>query len=1628
MKKSILNAEFYNQMLDKKGTKKILSWFLNNYGPTRTSQFLEELKSVGFHFATQAGISLGFDDLKVPLKKSFILQNAEVDLQRYETRFQQGRMTAVERYQKVIDIWTTASENLKDEVIQNFQNTDLFNPLYMMAFSGARGNISQVRQLVGMRGLMSDSAGGIIDFPIRSNFREGLTVTEYVISCYGARKGLIDTALRTADSGYLTRRLVDVAHGIMIGRIECGTEESFAMYPLKTAGKSGAESIVLSLEKRIQGRILAQDIEKIESSTSADVEPSRFENIHTRTRLRPLLAHKNQEITPLLAAEIAQHQTQLAVLYRPKAERIGIEYGKAEYGVMPFSVLTFVKLETPEPYSTTNSSTKSSVGAAQVKLDSSHSAFGQGPSKLEYESLSIRSPFTCQHFQNAREDICQLCYGWSLAHGRLVSLGEAVGVLAAQSIGEPGTQLTMRTFHTGGIFSTDIDAKIFAPHDGIIHFGAVEGIGGPYAALPQLRPNLSPTPQEYVKLDGTESSMERPGVAPGPTQHRTRGQAPRGKKIRTFHGETAFFLFEPVQCKIEEANSLRVSVFYLPAQSLVFVYPGQKVLKNSLCAEISHLLNARTAASPMNIREANPQVLVSEAVGRTESSMERPGVAPGPTQHRTRDPKVKLDSSPRQQNQKKSSTSENTKSIGLSSLVLDIDSSMERQDKGRGLRPWRFRVAKLLSPTERSSVHRTQQKRDDQSSLREIAWNGPSPMPQEIKLEPHTSEAPTEALESSNTKKVLSEIEGQVYFHRLAERRQTTEFENMTHVKGVGSLWILHGKAVQMNGHLQSGDFYQANSFGIELGSNRNRPSVRPLTYSQGSSFTPAGETAPTSDEVNRGWQIRKANTPISTLTSSSMQESFRKAKSRLTRFRTFQKQTRFSSRTELRSYQQYKINGNLWIPAISFVSYWQDGDICESEAQQVRVSRQNWLQLQKKKPLPEGTLFAFSAVQNRIRQSQKFQNLFGNWRNLGSGGGGGLRQNNEGENANDPTFNYEMVAYSVLTNVKLESAYETKNCKIFRLSFISGNRPRLAVEYADSHGESFALTRVSDSRSESAIHGRSLRALGTELSANKEVRLGMVGGSGHGLRTANHPTSPNEATPVHVLGELRSVQGQRPQRSSRRSPNSFNQKSLLLQKSHLRRLEIHGLGIKYGEAGYGAMPFSRSETPESYSTLNSCPTNNLSEEAYSGGESASSSKMYKKIGEFIRNAESFSLTEVGTHGSGGGDPWLAGTGAGRSPTTLVQGPTLDKTVHIVSRMTNKYAGAHIEFDIDRRSNSIPNYTGSVPGSAIRAERSEDGQFLRKRNSYPAWNLCFTLRRIHPYLISNDSGLAVRHGDIVSARQFLFELFFEKSKTGDIVQGLPKIEQLFEARRTSLHVMETIHLKLKSKFTELCKEYPLYEATRQSIRFIQRVLLDEIQMVYQSQGVDIADKHLEIIIRQMTSKVIIQEKGQSPFFPDDIIDFYQLKGFASSSTFRSTETGTEYGKAGYGVMPFSVLPFVKLETPEPYSTSYSPSNTRLQGANTADESTFGARAISTDQRSYNQETLFEPIVLGITKRSFFTESFVSAASFQEAKRVLMHCALQSKVDFLYGLKENVILGRFIRAGTGFRTSVFPTLS
>nr|UBS93116.1 RNA polymerase beta'' subunit [Primula obconica subsp. obconica]UBS93199.1 RNA polymerase beta'' subunit [Primula obconica subsp. obconica] len=357
------NLVFHNKAIDGTAMKRLISRLIDHFGMAYTSHILDQVKTLGFQQATTTSISLGIDDLLTIPSKGWLVQDAEQQSFLLEKHYRYGNVHAVEKLRQSIEIWYATSEYLRQEMNPNFRMTDPFNPVHIMSFSGARGNASQVHQLVGMRGLMSDPQGQMIDLPIQSNLREGLSLTEYIISCYGARKGVVDTAVRTSDAGYLTRRLVEVVQHIVVRRTDCGTIRGSFVSP-----QNGMMPERFFIQTLI-GRVLADDI-------------------YMGSRC---IATRNQDIG------------------------IGL-------------INRFITFRT--------------------------------------QPISIRTPFTCR----STSWICRLCYGRSPTHGDLVELGEAVGIIAGQSIGEPGTQLTLRTFHTGGVFTGGTAEQVRAPSNGKIQF------------------------------------------------------------------------------------------------------------------------------------------------------------------------------------------------------------------------------------------------------------------------------------------------------------------------------------------------------------------------------------------------------------------------------------------------------------------------------------------------------------------------------------------------------------------------------------------------------------------------------------------------------------------------------------------------------------------------------------------------------------------------------------------------------------------------------------------------------------------------------------------------------------------------------------------------------------------------------------------------------------------------------------------------------------------------------------------------------------------------------------------------------------------------------------------------------
>jgi len=357
-----LPFELANTELTKKNISRLINSSYRLLGLKETVVFADKLMYTGYRFATRAGISIGIDDMLIPAEKKTILDEAEKEVVEIQQQYQSGLVTAGERYNKVVDIWSRTSELVAKAMIDGIGtekvvdadgktvNQKSMNSLYIMADSGARGSVAQIRQLAGMRGLMARPDGSIIETPIKANFREGLNVLQYFNSTHGARKGLADTALKTANSGYLTRRLVDVAQDVVITMDDCGTEDGIIMQPIVEGG-----DVVEPLRERVLGRVVVEDV------------------------------------------------------YAPGDDDLPI--------VTRDTLLNEALVE---------------------KLD-----------KAGVQIIKVRSPITCE----AAHGVCKLCYGRDLARGHLVNMGEAVGVVAAQSIGEPGTQLTMRTFHIGGAAS-----------------------------------------------------------------------------------------------------------------------------------------------------------------------------------------------------------------------------------------------------------------------------------------------------------------------------------------------------------------------------------------------------------------------------------------------------------------------------------------------------------------------------------------------------------------------------------------------------------------------------------------------------------------------------------------------------------------------------------------------------------------------------------------------------------------------------------------------------------------------------------------------------------------------------------------------------------------------------------------------------------------------------------------------------------------------------------------------------------------------------------------------------------------------------------------------------------------------
>ena len=1222
---------FRNRVIDKKQLKKLMSWSFDHFGTARTAQMADEIKDLGFRYATRAGVSISVEDLQVPDKKEEMLQAADEEIRTTEERYTRGEITEVERFQKVIDTWNSTSEELKDEVVRNFRSNNPLNSVYMMAFSGARGNISQVRQLVGMRGLMANPQGAIIDQPIRTNFREGLSVTEYVISSYGARKGLVDTALRTADSGYLTRRLVDVSQDVIIREGDCGTERGIPMVSMMAG-----ERILIPLSDRLLGRVAARDV------------------IHPKTG--EVMATRNQSISEALAEDI----------------------------------------------------------------------FNAG-----VEEVYVRSALTCE----ATRSVCRQCYGWSLAHSDMVDLGEAVGIIAAQSIGEPGTQLTMRTFHTGGTFTGEM------------------------------------TPQIRAKSGGTLQLPKRF----------------RSRSFRTRHGEDALILESSTELVVNGTGKPQKET--VPQGTILFLNDGASVQKDQLIAELPSTARVR------KVTEKATKDVTSDLSGEVKFA----GLV---------------------QEEKKDRQGNTTRLAQRGGLLWVLSGEV-------------YNLPPNAEPVVKNGDHV-----DQQGILAET--------------------------------RQVSERGGLVRLPEMTDGKGAREVEVIT------SSVLLDQAEVKMESG-QGGEHYV-----IET-SNGQRFSLIATPGTKVANHAVVAELEDTQYRTQTGGLIQYSGV-----------EAAKKGKGK----------------------QGYEVNKGgtlLWIPEethevnkdISLLLV-EDGQFVEAGTEVVKdIYSQN------------------SGVVEVTQKNDILREIVVK--------PGALHMVDAPEAVMDRDRTLVPPGEELMPGLTTDSL-----CYVEYVETPEG--PALLLRPVEEYpvpDEPAVPSQDSISDGGSNIRLRAVQ----RISFKDGERVKSVEGK-ELLRTQLVLDIEEEAS--HLEADIEQV-------ADEADPDIMRLQLVILESIVIRRDVVAD------------------------QTQGSTQTRLLVED-----------------GQQIEAGAVVAQTEIQCKEAG-----------------EVRG--IREGVEAIRRVLVMRESDRIQIDLQGQPATVADGDLVVAGSEVApgVVLEESGQV----NQITATHL--TLRLARPYRVSTGAVLHIDDGDLVQRGDNLVLLVFERAKTGDIIQGLPRIEELLEARKpkeacvlaerpgtaqVSFLDDETIEVKVieedgvvtdyiinagqnmlvrdgqqvdtaepltdgpanPHQILEIFFNYHLaqglgtHDAAMKSLQQVQTFLVNEVQSVYQSQGVDISDKHIEVIVRQMTSKARIEDGGDTTMLPGELMEIYQI-----------------------------------------------------EQVNEAMSITGGAPA------------QYIPVLLGITKASLNTDSFISAASFQETTRVLTEAAIEGKSDWLRGLKENVIIGRLIPAGTGF---------
>lgn len=1172
MTNNIIEPSFLNLVVDKNQLKKLIVWSFRNYGIARAANMADRLKDLGFFYATKAGISLSIEDLRIPPTKQELLKATLTSILNADYKYKRGEITTVERFQKVIDTWNDASEALKKEVIRYFKERDPLNAIYMMAFSGARGNISQVRQLVGMRGLMSDPQGQIIDLPISSNFREGLTVTDYFISSYGARKGLVDTALRTADSGYLTRRLVDVSQDVIIRETDCGTSKGILLEDMIDNNK-----LLISLDQSLIGRVLAEDIVDISNNY--------------------IIAFKNQEINQSLVEKIIN------------------------------SNIT---------------------------------------------KVLVRSPIAC----DSTSSVCQLCYGWNLAHGRLVDLGEAVGIIAAQSIGEPGTQLTMRTFHTGGVFTGELGQKIYTPIDGLLEY----------------------SDPKFLDL------------------------------TRTRHGDQAYLVKD--NCKITIVNSDKNDAVNLIVSkgALLIVHDKSYVKKDQVIAELPF----------------NKHTLIEKA---------------------------------------------------QKSIITDLSGDIHFTD--------------LIVEEVQSKQH----------TIRNVQKGGLIwVLSGRVHHIPDNAQVMVDLNQEIDSGTVLALLEVSSNYDGLIRflNQENNELDN--------DIWVIISSQIFSNVKIS---YDSHNNYYIFETENKDKFILKIIPNQKLTNNQIVGDLISDVYKTKTGGIIKYLDLPVSSKKFDGISEYY---------------DILGSGYVLWIAEETHEINKDISLLLVKHGTFVEAGteiigNVFAKNSGIVEVVIKDGIV--REIVIKPGSIY-------KIRTASFINHTFKKR--------GFLRP---GEKIIDNIFTDKLVYWEY---IKKSNSY----LLLIRPVIVYSIPQKYYV--FNYHKDSFAIDKM----------------------CLKLIRRTYFK-DGERIRSVNGI----ELIKTYLIIE---------------SKQDFSDLDCFM---HLKPINSQ------------------------FWTFQLCLADKVSIKEPSLSQIRDTSIVTKLLIEnddFVSSGQVLAQTEIVSNVNG--------------------------FVSSIQRKENYKHRLLVITDLDKKSFKIDFqqsiyvkvndwvYSGDEIADGIKTTHSGRIIFIDDFN--------IILRIGRPYLVSSGSTLYIDHTNLVQRGEYIASLIFERAKTGDIVQGLPKIEEILEARKKSDSLFNP-HILLDNKFRFYLKAgLSVHNATRLSIQEIQLLLVKEVQLVYQSQGVDIADKHIEVIVRQMMSKVKIENGGNTDYLPGEIVELRKIE---------------EINKA------LSVL--------------------------------------------NKQQALYHPILLGITKASLNTASFISAASFQETTKVLTEAAISGKLDWLKGLKENVIIGRLIPAGTGF---------